>query len=208
MRFFGGKVCVIGAHPDDIELGAGALIARLTKQTEVVCVTLSENVANPKLRGLREQHYRSMGVLGVSRENTIVASFQSRRFSQDRQDILQYLFDLAHDRKPDLVLTHSQADIHQDHQVTTGEVLRAFRGTTVLGYEIIRSSDRFCPAFLVEVTEDEVRTKIRALAEYDTYADKYYFKPEIIRAGLIRNGALVERQYAEGFEALRIIASF
>ena len=36
MQFYGKKVCFIGAHPDDIELGCGALIARCIRKAEVV----------------------------------------------------------------------------------------------------------------------------------------------------------------------------
>ena len=47
MQFYGKKVCFIGAHPDDIELGCGALIARIAGKTDVRCVTFSNNQKNP-----------------------------------------------------------------------------------------------------------------------------------------------------------------
>ena len=47
MLFYGRKVCFIGAHPDDIELGCGALIAHIAGQTDVMCLTLSDNQKNP-----------------------------------------------------------------------------------------------------------------------------------------------------------------
>jgi hypothetical protein len=50
--------------------------------------------------------------------------------------------------------------------------------------------------------------KLHALAEYHTYENKYYFNPNILRATLIRHGALAERPYAEGFDILRIVGSF
>ena len=40
MRFYGSKVLFLGAHPDDIELGCGALLARIAGQPDVLCVTL------------------------------------------------------------------------------------------------------------------------------------------------------------------------
>jgi LmbE family N-acetylglucosaminyl deacetylase len=43
MNFFGKKVLFLGAHPDDIELGCGALLHHIVKQTDVLCVTLSDN---------------------------------------------------------------------------------------------------------------------------------------------------------------------
>ena len=50
MQFYGKKVCFIGAHPDDIELGCGALIARISGKTDVRCVTFSNNQKNPLLK--------------------------------------------------------------------------------------------------------------------------------------------------------------
>jgi len=79
---------------------------------------------------------------------------------------------------------------------------------TLLGFDVIRSSYGFFPHFLVEVSEEDVQKKIAALAEYKTYADKYYFNENITRATLIRNGALAERPFAEGFDILRIIGQF
>lgn len=208
MTFFGRRICFIGAHPDDIELGCGALIAHIVRQTEVMCVTLSDNQKNVALTNLIEEHHRSMAVLGVPEKNVILGNFETRRFPHARQEILEYLIDLNRSFKPEIVFVHTRADIHQDHATITDEALRAFRGTTVLGFDVLRSSYGFFPHFLVEVSEEDVKQKIAALAEYKTYASKYYFDPEITRATLIRHGALAERRYAEGFDILRIVGSF
>jgi len=117
MSFFGRKVCFIGAHPDDIELGCGALIAHIASKSEL-------------------------------------------------------LWSLIHI------------------------------------FDVIRSSHGFFPTFLVEVSEADVQKKIEALAQYQTYQDKYYFNPEVTRATLIRHGAMAERPFAEGFDILRIIGEF
>jgi LmbE family N-acetylglucosaminyl deacetylase len=208
MKFFGKRVCFIGAHPDDIELGCGALIAQISGHADIRCLTLSDNQKNPNLKNLMEEHRRSMASLGIPAEQVLVDSFETRKFQEQRQDILERIFRFNHEFKPDIVFTHTRADIHQDHKTVTEECLRAFRGTTVLGFDVIRSSYGFFPNFLVEVSEADVQKKLTALAEYHTYASKYYFSEEITRATLIRNGALVERHYAEGFETLRIIGAF
>lgn len=208
MQFYGRKLLFLGAHPDDIELGCGGLLANVAGRAEVLCVTLSDNQVNPELRRVVEEHHRSMAVLGVPRDRVRLGPFETRNFGRDRQEILEFLFQLHRDHRPDIVFVHTQADIHQDHSVTTMEALRAFRGTTVLGFDVLRSSYGFFPHFLVEITEEDVATKIRALQEYATYGDKYYFSPEVVRAALIRHGALAERPYAEGFDILRIVGSF
>jgi LmbE family N-acetylglucosaminyl deacetylase len=206
--FYGRKVCFIGAHPDDIELGCGALISNILDKTELLCVTLSDNQKNPLLKNLVEEHYRSMAALGLPREKVLLEPFETRKFPHARQEILEYLFKLNREYRPDVVFVHTKSDIHQDHNVATEEALRAFRGTTVLGFDALRSSYGFFPHFLVEVTEQDVERKIAALAEYKTYNDKYYFSSDVLRATLIRHGALAERPFAEGFDILRIVGSF
>lgn len=208
MTFFGRKVCFIGAHPDDIEIGCGALISHISAHTEVHCVTLSDNQKNPTLINVLNEHIRSMKVLGVSDEHVVVGTFETRRFQQARQEILEYLIQLNHTYQPDIVFVHTKSDLHQDHATVTEEALRAFRGTTVLGYDVIRSSYGFFPHFLVEVDEDDVNRKIQALAEYHTYDKKYYFDPDLTRSILVKNGAFAERKFAEGFDILRIIGKF
>ena len=208
MLFSVKKVCFIGAHPDDIELGCGAFISKISDKTDILCVTLSDNQKNPSLAHLVEEHYRSMEILGVTREHVKLESFTTRRFPELRQEILETLYQLNHEYQPDIVITHTRADIHQDHQQTTEEVLRAFRGTTVLGFDALRSSYGFFPHFLVEVSEADVERKVQALAEYSTYNDKYYFDAAVLRATLIRHGALAERPFAEGFDILRIVGNF
>lgn len=208
MIFYGRRVCFIGAHPDDIELGCGALIARITPHTDVLCVTLSDNQKNPLLTNLVEEHRRSMEILGVRPERVVLGQFETRRFPHFRQEILEYMIDLNRSFKPEIVFVHTKADIHQDHGTITEEALRAFRGVTVLGFDVIRSSYGFFPSFLVEVSAQDVERKVDALAAYKTYEGKYYFNPEITRATLIRHGALCERPFAEGFDILRIVGTF
>jgi N-acetylglucosamine malate deacetylase 1 len=204
----GKKVLFIGAHPDDIEIGCGALIAHIVNQVELLCVTLSDNQKNPSLQNIVNEHYQSMAELGVSKKNIVVGQFITRNFPQERQEILEYLIKLNQSFHPSVVFTHTRADIHQDHTTTVDEALRAFRGTTVLGFDVLRSSYGFFPNFLIEVRKEDVDKKIAALSKYTTYSSKYYFDPEIARATMIRHGALAERPFAEGFDILRIIGSF
>lgn len=208
MIFYGRKILFVGAHPDDIEIGCGALLAHISGSTEVLCATVSDNQKKPELRNLVAEHYRSMSILGVPEDKVVVKNFETRNFPRDRQNILEFLYELGRTFSPDIVFVHSQADIHQDHAVVTTEALRAFRGTSVLGFDVLRSSYGFFPHFLVEVTEKDAELKLKALAEYQTYKSKYYFSPEIIRSTLVRHGALAERPFAEGFDILRIVGNF
>ena len=208
MNFFGKRVLFLGAHPDDIELGCGALLHHIVRETDILCVTLSDNQKNPDLKNVKEEHYVSMAILGVPREKIIFGPFTTRVFPDARQEILEYFLKLRRDFQPDLIFVHSRQDIHQDHTTMTDEALRAFRGITVLGFDVVRSSYGFFPHFLVEVTEDDVTKKIEALSQYETYRDRYYFNAELTRSIMVRHGALAECPFAEGFDILRIVGKF
>jgi N-acetylglucosamine malate deacetylase 1 len=208
MNFFGKRVLFLGAHPDDIELGCGALLHHIVKQTDVLCVTLSDNQKNPDLQNVKGEHFASMAVLGVPGEKVVFGPFTTRVFPDSRQEILEYFLSLRRDFNPDLIFVHSKHDVHQDHLTMTDESLRAFRGITVLGFDVVRSSYGFFPHFLVEVTEEDVEKKIEALACYETYRDRYYFNRELTRSIMIRHGALAECPFAEGFDILRIVGTF
>jgi LmbE family N-acetylglucosaminyl deacetylase len=208
MNFLGKRVLFLGAHPDDIELGCGALLHNIKDRTEVLCVTLSDNQKNPDLQNVRREHFESMAVLGIPQNKIALGQFTTRIFHDSRQDILEYFLKLRGEFKPDLIFVHSKQDVHQDHNTMTDEALRAFRGITVLGFDVVRSSYGFFPHFLVEVTEEDVDKKIEALSKYETYRDRYYFNSELTRSIMVRHGALAECPFAEGFDILRIVGRF
>ncbi|MFN3492416.1 MAG: PIG-L deacetylase family protein [Anaerolineales bacterium] len=81
MNFSGKRVLFLGAHPDDIELGCGALIHHIAKQTDILCVTLSDNQKNPDLKNVKDEHLQSMKVLGVPEEKIVFGNFISFRIS-------------------------------------------------------------------------------------------------------------------------------
>lgn len=208
MNFYGKRILFLGAHPDDIELGCGALLNHIARQTDVLCVTLSDNQKNVLLKNVVNELYDSMAILGVPKTKVVVQEFTTRKFPDMRQEILEYLLELRRDFKPEIVFVHTRQDVHQDHNVVTEEALRAYRGITLLGYDVVRSSYGFFPHFLVEVTAEDVEKKIEALSQYETYHDKYYFDTDLLRATMIRHGALAERPFAEGFDILRIVGKY
>ena len=208
MNFYGQRVLFLGAHPDDIELGCGALIHHITTMSDVLCVTLSDNQKNPLLKNVVGEHYKAMETLGVTKDKVVLGQFTTRIFQEARQEILEYFLKLRNDFKPDIIFVHSKQDVHQDHNTMTDESLRAFRGITLLGFDVVRSSYGFFPNFLVEVSEEDVNAKIEALSQYETYRDKYYFNSELTRSIMVRHGALAEVPFAEGFDILRIVGEF
>ena len=82
--------------------------------------------------------------IGIPPANLTVHDFDVRTFPEHRQEILELLIEIWNDWQPDCVFMPSVHDVHQDHQTIASEGLRAFKRTTILGYEIPWNNFDFC----------------------------------------------------------------
>lgn len=200
----GRTVIAIAPHIDDVELGAGATIYRLAKSNDVYYVGLS-------LPPLVDAHtfmceFRaSSQVLGVREDRTILRNYDPRDLFSTRSDILQLFYDLSRDLRPDLVLIPNGQDIHQSHEVVYAEARRAFKYTTMLGYELPWNSMDFSMDVFITLTADEVAAKTAAINAFRTQKHRNFFSNDIV-ADLARvRGKQIGREFAECYELVRLI---
>ena len=132
-----------------------------------------------------------------------VHDFEVRTFPDARQEILELLIEVARDFEPDVVLLPTTGDIHQDHATIAVEGLRAFKRTTVLGYEIPWNQFRFHKQAYVTLEERHLAAKAAALGCYASQAHRNYANEEYIRNLARTHGIEIGRTYAECFEVVR-----
>ena len=101
--------------------------------------------------------------LGIPEANLTVHDFDVRTFPDRRQDILELLIALWEEWRPDAVFQPSLHDIHQDHQVVAAEGLRAFKRTTILGYEIPWNNFDFAYQWYSALEQSHIEQKAAAL---------------------------------------------
>jgi len=135
-----------------------------------------------------------------------VHDFDVRTFPQHRQSILELLIELWHEWEPDVVFQPSLHDIHQDHQTIAAEGLRAFKRTTILGYEIPWNNLDFAYQAYFALEQRHVERKEAALARYASQQHRRYANPEYIWNLARTHGINVNREYAEVFQVYRLIA--
>jgi LmbE family N-acetylglucosaminyl deacetylase len=205
------RVLVLAPHTDDGEFGCGATLARLVDGgTDVRYVAFS--IATRSLPEgfppdtLAREVREATAELGISEERLDVHDFEVRTFPEHRQEILEVLIGLWEEWKPDAVLQPSLRDIHQDHQVIAAEGLRAFKRTTILGYEIPWNNFNFDYQAYVALEKEHVERKVRALAKYESQQHRRYSDPEYIWNVARTHGINVNREYAEVFEVYRVVA--
>jgi len=200
------KLLFIGPHPDDVEMGCGGTISKYCQSTDITYLILSPCLEDPKNKTILDEARKAVGCLGLSPENMVIENLARRTFYEQRREIRDILISTRDEYKPDMVFCPSLTDIHQDHSVTAEETLRLFRDIGVIAYENPRSSIHFGPNLYIELTEENMKNKIKALMCYKSQYDRYYFKPKVIRSFILMRGSQCGVDYAEAFEVLRMKA--
>ena len=205
------RALVLAPHTDDGEFGCGGTMARLVERgVEVRYVAFS--IATKSLPAgfppdtLAREVREATAVIGLPPEALSVHDFEVRTFPERRQDILETLIALWEAWPPDVVLMPSLHDIHQDHQVVATEGLRAFKRTTVLGYEIPWNNLDFSYQAYVSLERAHVERKVEALSRYESQQHRNYANPEYVWNLARTHGINVGREYAEVFEVYRVVA--
>jgi LmbE family N-acetylglucosaminyl deacetylase len=146
-----------------------------------------------------------MEVFGI--ENYTLLDFETRKFDRQRQHILDWMCAEGESFKPDLVLCSAYGDCHQDHIIVRDEAVRAYRRSSILGYELPWSNPAgFFPRFYVPLEQEHLNIKLKALAKYKSqWGKRHYMETEIVQATTLMRGQQIDHRYAEAFEVMRWI---
>jgi N-acetylglucosamine malate deacetylase 1 len=205
------KILVLSPHTDDAELGAGGTISRLIDEGKEVHYIAFSGCESSVPNGLpkdilRKECMNSIQIMGILPERANILNYQVRTFPEHRQEILEDMIKFKNFINPDLVLTPSSHDTHQDHSTIYWEALRAFKKvSTIWGYEHPWNNLTFNTDIFFRIFPEHLERKIRALKEYRSQEDRPYMEGENIRALARTRGAQIDVPYAEIFELVRLI---
>lgn len=193
------RALFLAPHTDDVEFGCGATVHKLVQAGVQVRVVAFSSCSDKRLV---DEFNASMDVLGV--KDRWVLDFPVRLFYHLRQEVLDALIEYRA-WQPDVVYCPNSDDIHQDHQVVSTEARRAFKDTTILGYELPWNSFQFRTTLFETVTEEQVAAKVRAMECYQSQAHRPYASEAFIRANAVMRGTSIKTTYAEAFEVIRMV---
>lgn len=198
----GARVLVIGAHPDDVELGCGATLARLTAlgaTVHALIATCGGNGGRADLR--RSEAHAAAAFLGI--EQVTVHDLPDTELPDHERELGDLIEHSIASLEPGVVLTHSANDHHQDHVAAHRATLRAARGLgSILCYESPSVSREFDPSVFVDV-EGYMERKVDAIRLHRGQLAKAYMDDTVTlcRAGF--RGQQARAQVAEAFEPVR-----
>jgi LmbE family N-acetylglucosaminyl deacetylase len=199
------RILVLSPHADDGILGCGGSIAKFIREgKEVSCMIFSDGrpVINPSviLPEIRSS-YQTLGIYS----NILVEEFDTRTFDKDRQAILDRMIYVEKEIRPDCVFLPSTQDLHQDHVTICREALRAFKFSSLLGFEEPWNNLKFETRCFIQLLEEDIIKKACALRNCTSQQNRYYFSKEFSRSLACVRGTQISTQYAETFEVLRWI---
>jgi len=206
------NILVLSPHTDDGELGCGGTIARLIQDGAAVhyaAFSTCEASVLPQFPAdiLSTEVRAATQTLAILPANITVYNYPVRKFPSHRQEILEILVQLNRKIRPDLVFIPSADDVHQDHQVIYQEGVRAFKQTSLLGYELPWNNLRSSANFYLRLEQEHLERKIQAIQCYQSQKHRRYMQPEFITSLAAVRGAQIGVSFAEAFQTIRWIIS-
>ena len=199
------SVLVVGAHPDDIEIGAGGTL-------------LSLALVHP---GMQVRYLLLTGTAARQQEASQAAraflpdaelSFGLHRLPEGRlpaawTQVKDTLEELASDCAPDLIFAPWARDAHQDHRTIAEIVPTVFRDRLCWAYEIPKwDGDLGRPSVYFPLTEHTARRKVELLnTHFPSQKSRHWWDDEVF-LGLARlRGIECWAPYAEAFHCAKSV---
>lgn len=202
------RVLALGAHADDIEIGCGGLLLELLAKDRPVAVDWCVLSASPERAREAEASARAF-LQGAAEANVTVATFRDGFFPYDGAELKAWFETLKARPRPDLILTHTRRDRHQDHREVCQLTWNTFRDHLILEYEILKyDGDLETPNLYVPLSQALLERKIRILLEaFVTQRDKPWFDAESFRALARLRGVecASPSRFAEAFHAPKMV---
>ena len=193
------SVLAIGAHPDDIEIGAGGMLLSLAARQSCL---LAHYVV---LTGSAERQLEARNAAGAFLPNADLTvelhDLPEGRLPGCYSRVKDLLHDVALTYLPDLIIAPQLDDAHQDHRTIAEIVPTVFRDQFCLGYEIPKWDGDFGrPATYIPMSDEVARQKVELLHKcFPSQTSRDWWDDEIF-LGLARlRGMECRARYAEAF---------
>jgi LmbE family N-acetylglucosaminyl deacetylase len=196
------NILCLGAHSDDIEIGAGATLLQLARHNPGLSVTWVVFSAE----GARAKEARRSAAAflrAAARRRVLIKQFRMSYFPFEGALIKDCFEQLKRRPDPDLIFTHQRDDRHQDHRVVSDLTWNTFRNHLILEYEVPKyDGDLGQPNVFVPLEPELCREKAASLCRcFQTQNNKHWFSEDTFLALMRLRGVecASRTQYAEAF---------
>jgi len=197
------SILALAAHPDDLELGCGATLAKLAARgAQIRAVILSDGSRGGSSNRCEESR-AALEYLGV--QQVAFHAFQDTRLHESLNDIIETLEQHVAELSPDRVYTMFDGDRHQDHRAVYDASVVACRTVPqILGYETPSSYPNFLPR-VFEPIDDFIERKVTAIKMHTSQEARLYMQEVKIRSAAHFRGVQVDLGQTEGFIPYKLV---
>jgi LmbE family N-acetylglucosaminyl deacetylase len=203
------RVAVLGAHCDDIAIGAGGTLLTLCAANAGISVDALVLTGGGTTRAVEEQLALNAFCPNAKLDLTVLDLPDGRVPTQWGQ--AKAAVEALRGRgEPQLLLAPNPRDAHQDHRALAELVPTAFRDHLVLGYEIVKwDGDAHQPAVYQPLTQEVAGRKAELLIEhYPSQGDRDWFDRETFLSLARLRGVQCHARYAEAFHLAKMTVDF
>ncbi|MET8471870.1 PIG-L family deacetylase [Streptomyces sp. NPDC006422] len=193
---------VVGAHPDDVEIGAGGTIHRRADEGwDVTILTLSRGAGGGDPDERRDEAHRAAAAMGA---RLVMEDLPDGSITDDSHTVRTIERTVAETR-PDVVLVHSDSDTHQDHRAVHRATLVACRRVPrVACYQSPSATVAYRPNRFVGLRDGDLEAKLTAInAHHSQAASRWYLEEDLLRSTARYWGRFSQARYAEPLEVIR-----
>lgn len=201
------RVLAVGAHPDDLELACGGTLARLVDVGhDVHSLVMSSGDVGGNAAARMQEAVCGARRLGI--EAVEVHDFPDTNLALTSREMTLAIESMIAKVQPDIILTHSAHDQHQDHFAVHQAVLRAARRHhSVMCFESPSVTGEFRPTVFFDIDEYiDIKQGAVEVHQDQIRGDKIYMGKERLQGTAVFRGGQVKRRRAEGFEVVRLLA--
>jgi len=202
------NILVCSPHYDDGVLGCGGTIAKLAETADSIeYLVFTPRSPEYSHEVLHKELLKANKFIGLKGADITYLDFKTREFPRNRQRILDTIYHLKKKRDFQLIFTPSRFDVHQDHQTVTNELLRVYKRlpTSIFGYELVLNTFSFNTAVFCGFEEKHMNAKLNAFDCFKTQMSRDHFSRQLFESNIRVRGAQMGADYAEAFEAIRVI---
>lgn len=202
------SVLLLGAHSDDIEIGAGGTLLHWIAQGAELDVLWC--VLGAVGEREHEAHVSAADFLhGAASANVETLQFRNSFFPEQSTQIKEWFEALKSRVRPDVVLTHRRQDAHQDHREIARHTWATFRNHLILEYEIPKwDGDMGQPNVYVPLSSEILHLKVELLQRhFASQRGRQWYDEETFR-GLARLRGVeccAPDRYAEAFFGSKVL---
>jgi LmbE family N-acetylglucosaminyl deacetylase/CheY-like chemotaxis protein len=194
-------VLAIGAHPDDVEIGAaGALLVHRAMGHEVSILTLSRGARG----GTEATRAGESEMAALAMGATLFLEDLKDTDISEGDPTISAISRVVQTVRPTVIYTHSQHDVHQDHRnVYRAAMVAARKVQRVYCFQSPSATVDFRPTRFVTI-DDQIDRKLLAIQTFASQAEiRGYLDPDLIQSTARYWSRFGDGRYAEAFEVIR-----